>query len=62
MKQIKKALRLLFLILLLFLAAFGVGFTGVLQSNRERYLDVEIKTEQVDKKTDEDDEDDEAKT
>jgi hypothetical protein len=63
MKNIKKAIRLLFLILFLFLAAFGLGVTGVMQSSRERFLDVEIRTEQVDKKAEEDsDEEDDVKT
>ena len=57
MKKVKKSLRLLILILLLILAAFGIGITGnFLNSNRERYMDNEIKTEKNDKKEDEDDE------
>lgn len=51
MKEVKKGLRLLILVLLLILAAFGIGITGnFLNNNRERYLDNEIKTEKNDKK------------
>ena len=54
MKIISKSLRLLGLAFIIILASFGVGITGAfLPINRERYLDKEIRTEQVDKKADE---------
>jgi hypothetical protein len=57
MKTVKKGLRLLFMILFLLLAAFGVGLAGnFLNNNRERYMNSEIRTEQVSKKEDEEDE------
>ncbi|MCI0750655.1 MAG: hypothetical protein L0Y35_02350 [Flammeovirgaceae bacterium] len=57
MKKAKKAIRLLFLILLLVLAAFGIGITGnFLNNNRERYMDNHIRTEQVDRKDEEENE------
>jgi hypothetical protein len=62
MKEVKKGLRLLVMVFLLILAAFGVGITGAfLNNNRERYIDNEIRTEQVDKKENEESED-ESKT
>ena len=43
------------MILLLMLAAFGVGITAnFMNPNRERYLDNEIKIERVEKKEEED--------
>lgn len=58
MKKVKKGLRLLIIILLLILAAFGIGLAGnFLTNNRERYMDNEIKTGKIDKKEDEEDED-----
>lgn len=58
MKEVKKGLRLLILVLLLILAAFGIGITGnFLSNNRERYLENEIKIEKADKKEDKADED-----
>ncbi len=58
MKEVKKGLRLLIIVLLLILASFGIGITGnFLSNNRERYLDNEIKTEKADKKEDKADED-----
>ena len=58
MKEVKKGLRLLIIVLLLILATFGIGITGnFLSNNRERYLDNEIKTEKADKKEDKADED-----
>lgn len=43
--------------LLLILAAFGIGLTGnFLNNNRERYIDNEIRTEQTDKKEEEENE------
>ena len=54
MKNVKAGLRLLVLVLLLFLAAFGIGLTGnFLNNNRELYMDNEIKSERIDKKDDE---------
>ena len=58
MRKVKTGLRLLVLILLLILAAFGIGITGnFLNTNRERYMNNEIKTEKSDKKEDEENED-----
>ena len=58
MKKVKKALRLFILVLLLILGFCGVGLTGnFLNNNRERYMDKEIKIEQVDKKEAEENED-----
>jgi hypothetical protein len=58
MRKVKAGLRLLVIVLLLLLAAFGIGITGnFLSNNRERYMDNEIKTEKTDKKEDEENED-----
>jgi hypothetical protein len=55
MKAIRKALRLLFIVLLLIMAGFGIGITGnFLSTNKEGFLDYEIKKEQGTKKKDED--------
>lgn len=55
MKKIKKALRFIVLLLLILLAVCGLSITGgFLTGNKERYLNNEIKTEQVDKKEEED--------
>jgi hypothetical protein len=63
MQKVKKGLRLIGVILLIILASIGMGISGVvLPSSRERYMDVEIKIEQVDKKEDEELEKDEVKT
>ena len=60
MQKIKKALRLLAMALFMILASFGLGLTGaILPGSRERYMNSEIKTEQVDKR--EDDEEQEMK-
>ena len=57
MKKVKAVLRLVVLVLLIILATFGIGITGsFLPNNRERYLDNEIKTEQVDKREEEEEE------
>lgn len=54
MEYVKKGLRLLILVLLLVMAAFGIGITGnILNANRERYRDKEIKRERADRKDDE---------
>ena len=54
MKKVKAGLRLLVMVLLLILAASGIGITGnFLNNNRERYMDNEIKIERRDKKEDE---------
>lgn len=46
------------IVLLLILAAFGIGITGnFLNNNRERFMDNEIKTEKAGKKEDEENED-----
>ncbi len=60
MKKVKAGLRLLVMVLLLILAASGIGITGnFLTNNRERYMDNEIKIERQDKKEDEEHEDEE---
>ena len=60
MEKVKKGLRLLFLALLLVLAAFGIGLTGnFLNNNRERFMNNEIRTEIVEKKEETEDEDQE---
>lgn len=62
MEFVKRGMRLLAVVLLLTLAVFGIGLTGnFLNTNRERYMDREIKTEQVERK-EEDDEEDKAIT
>ena len=53
MKLLKKALRLFCLILILLLAASGIGISNALSPNREKYSDNEIRIEQVDKKEEE---------
>lgn len=54
MKKIKKALRLLAMVLFMILASFGLGLTGViLPGSRERYLNNEVKREQIDKSEEE---------
>ncbi|NJM25439.1 MAG: hypothetical protein HC859_08070 [Bacteroidia bacterium] len=56
----KKVARILFLIALLILAAFGVGITGAfLPNTRERFMNNEIKIELVEKKNEDEDEVDE---
>ncbi len=60
MKKVKAGLRLLVMVLLLILAASGIGITGnFLNNNRERYMDNEIKVERRDKEEDEAHEDEE---
>ena len=60
MEKVKKGLRLLYLVLLLIMAVFGIGLTGnFLNSNRERYMNNEIRTEIVEKKEEIEDEDQE---
>ncbi|MCR5887304.1 hypothetical protein LRS06_05820 [Hymenobacter sp. J193] len=55
MEKLKKFLRLLGLIAMLLLAAAGVGLTGAapIHQKRERFIDIEPQTEQVDKKENE---------
>ena len=58
MKKVKAVLRLIVVVILIILAACGIGITGnFLSTNRERYMDKEIRTERVDKKEDEEGED-----
>jgi hypothetical protein len=58
MKKVKSGLRLLVMVLFLILAAFGMGIMGnILNNNRERYMDKEVRIERVDKKRDDDSED-----
>ena len=60
MKKVKAGLRLLVMVLLLILAASGIGIAGnFLNNNRERYMDNEIKVERRDKEEDEAREDEE---
>lgn len=59
MEKVKKGLRLLFLLLFLILACFGLGLTGnFMNNNRERFMNNEIRTETVEKREDSEDEDD----
>ena len=61
MKTIKQAVRLLFMILLVIIAVFGIGLTGnFLANSREKYMDNEIKIEKTEKK-EEDENDRQAK-
>ncbi|TYZ10055.1 hypothetical protein FY528_09315 [Hymenobacter lutimineralis] len=55
MEKLKKFLRLLGLIAMLLLAAAGVGLTGAapIHQKRERFIDTQPQTEQVDKKENE---------
>lgn len=63
MEKIKKALRLLAMVLFMILASFGLGLTGViLPGSRERYMNSDIKTEQVDKREESEEQDDEVKS
>lgn len=58
MRKVKARLRLLVMVVLLILAAFGVGITGAFMNNsRERYMDKETRIERVDKKEDDERED-----
>lgn len=62
MKNLKQVLRLLGLGLFIIFAAFGLGFTGnILPTYRERYMNNRIKTEQTDKKKEDDEESYETK-
>lgn len=55
MKRLIKALRLLLFIIMMVAAAFGVGLIGhFLPAHRDPYRNAEIKTEQIDKKREED--------
>lgn len=57
MKKLKKIFRLFCFIVFLILAAAGIGFSNAMFSNnRERYMDAEIRTEQVDKKEEDEEE------
>jgi hypothetical protein len=56
MKKVVHGLRLMVAVLLLILAAFGVGIGQVFYA-RERYLDKETKIERIEKKDDEENED-----
>jgi hypothetical protein len=51
MKKLARALRMTGYIIILIMAAFAVGLTGhFMPITRERYKNKEIRTEQVDKK------------
>lgn len=53
MEKVKKGLRLLILTILILLALCGVP---IIFTNKERYMDKEINTEQIEKDEDEEDE------
>jgi hypothetical protein len=56
MVTFKKVFRTISLAFLIILAAAGAGMAGAfLPNNRERFMDKEIKIEQVDKKREEED-------
>ncbi|UOG75642.1 hypothetical protein MTX78_03390 [Hymenobacter tibetensis] len=57
MKDVKQFLRMVGLVAMLLLAAAGVGLTGAapIHQKRERFIDTEPKTEQVDKKSTQED-------
>jgi hypothetical protein len=58
MKKIKKALRLLALVLFVVLASFGLGFAGaLLPASKEPYQHKRTRIEQVDKKEEESEKD-----
>lgn len=56
MESFKRFLRMVGLVAMLLLAAAGVGLTGAapIHQKRERFIDTEPKTEQVDEKKQED--------
>lgn len=57
MKKINKAFKLLGLVLLISLTVMGMGLgLNILGNNKERYLDKSITIEQVDRKEEEDSE------
>ena len=60
MKTLKQSLRIFFLTFIILFAAAGAGMLGALLPNfREQYMDKEIRIEQVDKKKEEDEIDEE---
>ncbi|MGE0589946.1 MAG: hypothetical protein AB7O48_15315 [Cyclobacteriaceae bacterium] len=63
MKKFKRVLRYVMLSLLIVFAAAGVGITGTIFNTRERYRDKEITIEQVDKREEDvEEEEEDAKT
>jgi hypothetical protein len=62
MTQIKKVLRIAGLVFLIVLASMGIGLVGTFLPNREKYMDNEIRTEQADKKNEEDGEESQNKS
>ncbi len=56
MKQLAKITRQLVLLLFIIFAAFAMGLSGNIIHQRERYLNKETRTEQVDKKEEDEDE------
>lgn len=59
MENFKKVLRLAGLVLLIILASLGIGITGhFLPNNREKYRDSSVQIELIDKKHEEDSEED----
>jgi hypothetical protein len=60
MKTLTKIIRVFFLTLIILFAAAGAGMLGAFVPNfREQYMDKEIRIEQVDKKREETDEEQE---
>ncbi len=60
MEKFKKVLRLTSLVLLIILASLGIGITGhFLPNNREKYRDRAVQIELIDKKHEEDSNEDE---
>jgi hypothetical protein len=56
MKEAGKLARFVVLTILILLAASGIGITGTfLPTNKERFQNNEIRTEQIDKKKEDDD-------
>lgn len=59
MENFKKVLRLAGLVLLIILASLGIGITGhFLPNSREKYRDSAVQIELIDKKHEEDSEED----
>lgn len=62
MDKIKKALRFFAILIIILLALSGISvFGNFLNINREPYRDREIRVEQIDRKKDEEDGDEESK-
>lgn len=61
MKKLQRVLRYVALSLLIVLAATGVGITGAIFNTRERYRDKEITIEQVDRREEDEHEDEDTR-